>query len=232
MSFENPPIVDPCLSASDLQRILSLQGEILRQAVVRTDYTELMNELCLLAESFTPNAAAAIILYDKDRDAIFVEAGPSLSADARLVFNGLRSGIGSCGNTVYHKEPMYVCNTLEDVRWKGHADVAMRLNICSCFSFPILDGDGNAIGSFSISSFEPRTPDGFHRALLETCTSICGGNAEAVSAGRYKENSLRTVSLTRRRLRENVLDHIAGNISQSSLNTIVIVSQSFMVQPQ
>lgn len=171
--FDNPEIISPKLSATQLRKMLSLQGEMLQQAVIRSDYHQLLDELCLMAESFTPNAVAAIMLYDPDRDALFVKNGPSLSPEATEAFNGLRSGDGSCGNAVYHNEAMYVCNTLEDARWSRMIDVASRFNIASCFSFPILDKDGEAIGSFSISSFEPREPSGFHRALLETCTGIC-----------------------------------------------------------
>lgn len=172
--FENPKITNPALSARQLQKILNIQRQVLEQAVIAKDHDGLLNELCLLAESYTPNSVASIMLYDEQREQLFVEHGPSLSPEAVDAFNGLRSGDGSCGNAVYHSEAMYVCNTFEDPRWSRIVDVARCFGICSCFSFPIFDKNQEAIGSFAISSFEHRTPEGFHRALLETCTSIAG----------------------------------------------------------
>lgn len=174
LDFENPEIINPQLSAEDLQNILSLQSQILEEAVVSDDHSQLLDKLCLLAESFTPNAVATVMLYDRSRGTLHVENAPSLNEEAIEAFNGLREGDGSCGNAVYHTEAMYVCNTFEDARWSKIVDVARQFNICSCFSFPVLDAKNQSIGSFAISSFEHRNPEGFHRALLQTCTSICG----------------------------------------------------------
>lgn len=172
--FENPTIVNSELSAEELRQILSLQGEILRKAVTRTDFNALLDELCKVAESFTSNSIASIMLYDPERKELRIESAPSLEKQYWAAFNGLRAGDGSCGNAVYHAEPMYVSNTLKDARWKNQVHLAERFGICSCFSFPILSPTGEAIGSFAISSMEPRQPNGFHRALLETCRNICG----------------------------------------------------------
>lgn len=172
--FANPEIAEPSLQAHELQKILAIQQKILGKAVVCEEHDQLLDELCLLAESFTPNAVATVMLVDHARDELSVSNAPSLSEEAIEAFNGLRSGTGSCGNAVFHDEAMYVCNTLEDARWAQVLDLAKRYKIVSCFSFPIHDEKGNAIGSFAISSFQHREPSGFHQALLETCTSICG----------------------------------------------------------
>lgn len=172
--FENPEVINKSLSATDLQKILSLQSLILEKAVVSDNYDQLLDELCRHAESFTPNAVAAIMAVDPATQTLNVINGPSLSSEAIEAFDGLRSGDGSCGNAVLHGQEMYVCDTLEDLRWVNLRGIAEEFNICSCFSFPIVDRDNCSIGSFSISSFEKRQPEGFHKALLETCTSICG----------------------------------------------------------
>lgn len=171
--FENPEVINEALSATDLQRILSLQRRILEKAVVSDDYKQLLDELCLLAESFTPNAVAAIMAVDSTTQTLNVINGPSLSPAAIDAFRDLRLGDGSCGNAVLHGKEMYVCDTLEDLRWVNLRGIAQQFNICACFSFPIVDRENRSIGSFSISSFEKRQPEGFHKALLETCASIC-----------------------------------------------------------
>lgn len=170
--FDNPEFVRPLLNASDLQKILSLQGTILQKAVVSDQHRELLDELCILAESFTPNSVATIMLLDTESGTLNVANGPSLTPEAILAFNGLRPGQGSCGNAVFHGEAMYVCNTHEDSRWEDLRDIATKFGIRSCFSFPIRDANNRLIGSFAISCFETRKAEGFQRALLETCTAI------------------------------------------------------------
>ena len=226
--FKNPSIPQGALAADELQKILSIQQNILTRAVVSEDTPRLLDDLCLLAESFTTNAVATIMVADPGAKTLNVESAPSLDHEAIEAFNGLRIGSGSCGNAVFHNEPMYVCNTLEDARWNDVVDLARRFNIRSCFSFPIRDREGRSIGSFSISSFDHREPEGFHRAMLETCTAICGvilqrradsGIRKQVLAERMRSMKLESLGVLAGGIAHdfnNLLASILGNVEMAA----------------
>ena len=172
--FKNPTVINPSLTANDLEKILLLQSQILEKAVVSDDYDQVLDELCLLAESYTPSSVAAIMSVDSATQTLNVVNGPSLSPEAVEAFNGLRLGEGSCGNAVLHGKEIYVCDTHKDLRWENLRRVAEEFHISSCFSFPIVNRHNHRIGTFSISRFEQCQPEGFHKALLDACASICG----------------------------------------------------------
>ena len=105
--FKNPTVINPSLTANDLEKILLLQSQILEKAVVSDDYDQVLDELCLLAESYTPSSVAAIMSVDSATQTLNVVNGPSLSPEAVEAFNGLRLGEGSCGNAVLHGKEIY-----------------------------------------------------------------------------------------------------------------------------
>ena len=182
--------------------------------------SKLLDELCTLAESFTPNAVATVMLFSDDRETLYVEAAPSLTAEAIEAFDGLRPGKGSCGNAVFHNAPMFVCNTSTDARWNSLADIAQKYKIESCFSFPIHNEEGNAIGSFSISSFERRLADGFHKTLLETCATIA-----SVILQRREDDALRNQLLEERIKADRVesIGTLAGGIAHDFNNLLTSI---------
>lgn len=170
--FENPEPADDDLTADELQKVLHLQSSILGEAVISDDHAGLLGKLCSLAETFTPNSVATVMLYEAGQRSLYVKSAPSLDEAGIAAFNGLKVGEGSCGNAVFHGEPMYVCNARQDARWENVVELAERFNIFACWSFPVRDEQGEPVGSFAISSFEERKPENFHRVLLQVCTSI------------------------------------------------------------
>ncbi len=62
--FDNPQITNPTLYTGPLQKILNIQRRVLEQAVIDPEHSNLLNELCLLSESYPPNSLASITPCD------------------------------------------------------------------------------------------------------------------------------------------------------------------------
>ena len=165
---------DVLITPQQYDIIANIQQQILEKLVTNDPVTDILNSLCILAESLLPNAVASIMMIDANDGLLNVMCAPSIPAVGHEALANLQPGLvgGSCGNAVFHNEAQYVKNTFEDDRWESLRHIAYDFNICSCWSMPVNNENKEAIGSFALSSFEHRSPALFHKKLLETCSSI------------------------------------------------------------
>lgn len=162
------------LSSEEYNQILHIQQQILQMLASHYEIDTILSRLCSLAEALLPNSVASIIIKDKKTGLMSILSAPSIPKVSHLVLANLKPGpkAGSCGNAVFRNEPQYIRNTFEDKKWEDIRQVAIDFNICSCWSMPIKNKEKEAIGSFALSSFEHRSPNPFHKKLLETASSI------------------------------------------------------------
>ena len=165
---------DVLISPEQYDVIADIQQKILEKLVANYPVADILNSLCLLAESLLPNAVASIMMIDKSDGLLNVMCAPSIPPVGHEALVNLQPGVGggSCGNAVFHNEAQFVLNTFEDDRWANLRHIAYDFNICSCWSIPVSDEHKEVIGTFALSSFEHRAPVLFHKKLLETCSSL------------------------------------------------------------
>ncbi|WP_432470812.1 EAL domain-containing protein [Amphritea sp. HPY] len=162
------------LSVAELDRVLQLQQSIFTQVATNIDHLVVLNSLCKMAEGLLPNSVASIMLQDQSTGLLSVLCAPSVPQQGIDALKNLQPGAegGSCGNAVFHNEPIYVTDTFTDSRWNDLRQIAYDFNLCSCWSMPIRNEVGKPIGSFALSSFEHRAPSTFHKRLLDVGASI------------------------------------------------------------
>ncbi len=162
------------LSIAELDHILALQQAICGLVASDAPYLEIINETCRMAEQLLPGAVASFMRLDPETGLMEVQAAPSIPAEGIAQLQGLCPGPGggSCGNAVFRNEPTFVYNTFQDTRWQDLRQLAIDFNLCSCWSVPVREEQGRAIGSFALSSFEHREPSTFHKRLLEVGAAL------------------------------------------------------------
>jgi len=175
-SLENKKLDTVPMTATEFKEISDLQQEILQMVADGEHQDTILISLCKLGESLLPNSVASVMIKDENTGLMSVVSAPSIPQKGHDALQNLKPGPGggSCGNAVYRNEPQYVQDTFTDERWTGIRDIANDFNLCSCWSMPIRTKEGEAIGSFALSSFEHREPSAFHKMLLEVSAFIVG----------------------------------------------------------
>lgn len=157
------------MSVDELDSILRIQQSIFSQVASNVDYRQVLDGLCNMAQALLPNSVASIMVMDEVQGALNVVAAPAVPTEGQARLCGLKPGPGggSCGNAVLRNEPVFVQDTFTDQRWDDLREIAYDFNLCACWSMPVRNDNGEAIGSFALSSFEHRMPSAFHKRLLD-----------------------------------------------------------------
>lgn len=172
--FEELPLEEVPITSKQHNDILNIQKTIFKMIARRENYHIILDKLCKMAESLLSNAVASIMIKDSKTGLLNVLSAPSLSKEGVKALNGLRPSrsTGSCGNAIYNNKPHFVKDTFHDERWSDIRQVAYDFNVCACWSMPVRDKNGTAVGTFALSSFEYRNPSYYHKIILETISEI------------------------------------------------------------
>ena len=164
------------MSAEEFKEISDIQQEILQMVAEGRDQNTILISLCQLSESLIPNSVSSIMLKDEKTGLLNVLCAPSIPEAGQEALKDLEPGPGggSCGNAVFKNQPQYVKDAYTDERWEDLRQVAVDFNLCSCWSMPVRDKSGEAVGTFALSSFEHRSPSSFHKMLLDVSAFIVG----------------------------------------------------------
>lgn len=162
------------IANKQLESILIIQQVVLRAIAEDKRDAEILDKLCILAEGLLDNCAGSIMLLHQNNQLMSIISAPSIPEEGQIRLTNVRAdiGFGSCTAAVVSGEPAYIKNTLSDHRTAKALDMMNDFNICSCWAVPVYDRHKKVIGSFSLASFEQRTPTTYHDRLMKTCSSI------------------------------------------------------------
>ena len=162
------------ITSGEYNDILDIQKNILEMLASQENAADILEALCLLIEKNLSNSLASIVLKNQNSGLLNVLSAPSAPKAAQEALTNLKIGPngGSCANAIYTNEAQFVSDTFTDERWSDLRHIAKEFNICACWSTPIRDKKRNAIGSFTLSLFEHRSPSALEKKLLETAAHI------------------------------------------------------------
>ncbi|MEE1923781.1 EAL domain-containing protein [Pseudomonas sp. 148P] len=154
----------------------ALQHRVLEAMAREQPLTEVLELICLEVERIAPELAASILRVD-DEGQLHSLAAPSLPVEYSRQLNGVRIGptVGSCGTSAWRNESVLVDDISTDPLWADYQGLASQLGFRSCWSTPIRNSQGAAIGTFAFYFRQARNVASalFHQRLVDACAHLC-----------------------------------------------------------
>ncbi|WP_339913739.1 PAS domain-containing protein [uncultured Brevundimonas sp.] len=149
------------------------QRRVLELAVQDAPLTDTLGELLTtIEEQAQGGMIGSILLLDRDGQHLRHGAGPNLPDEYNRAIDGVAIGqnVGSCGTAAFLKEPVFVSDIADDVRWADFRDLALSHGLRACWSTPILSTNGAVLGTFAMYYREPREPHAGDLELVDVTT--------------------------------------------------------------
>ncbi len=168
-----------------------------------------LSALLLLIEAQCPDMRCSILLLEGN--ILRHGAAPSLPESYTSVIDGTAIGpmVGACGTAAFTGEPVISEDVATDPRWAGgFGELALAHGLRACWSTPILNGEGQVLGTFAMyygKAMPPRERDVSITELAIHLAAIAIGRerheAERAEQARVREQ-YRELQETSRAVRE------------------------------
>jgi PAS domain S-box-containing protein len=123
-------------------------------------------------EELFPHVKCSVLRVSDET--IYSWVGPSLPAVYTNALNGLRVGPnqGSCGAAAYLRQLVIASDIATDARWVQYKHLALPHGLQACWSYPIMDSQGNVMATFAIYHDRVATPTASQIAIVERSAAI------------------------------------------------------------
>ncbi|MGA8864635.1 MAG: PAS domain S-box protein [Gallionella sp.] len=166
------------------EQLIGGQNRVLGMIAAGIALPETLDALVRMIEDLSPGMLGSILLLDKDGVHVRHGAAPSLPAEFVAAVDGQPIGpvAGSCGTAAYRREAVYVEDIATDPLWENYKEAALPHGLRACWSTPILDTQGQVLGTFAMYFRQPGLPNAEHRRLVDAATQIA-----AIAISRQRE---------------------------------------------
>ncbi len=150
------------------QKLLEIEKAFIERSLVRgTQENDLYRRYLRDIETLIPGMRSSLsqVLGGKIANTI----SPSLPNALIEIIQQLSVGPqqASCGTAAYLNEKVFVTDVFKDPRWENYRGVARTFGIGACWSFPIVDSEGNVVATIANYYAEPKEVEGKELQALE-----------------------------------------------------------------
>ncbi|WP_159473921.1 PAS domain-containing protein [Dyadobacter sp. 3J3] len=133
---------------------------------------DILTEYLTGIETIFPNMKCSILQAKNGR--LYNWSSPSLPPAYVSDIQGLLIGknTGSCGSAAFLKKPVIVSDIKNDIRWADYKDLAIKYNLRACWSYPIVNSEGDVIATLGIYYREVKVPVEEELKVIEKSSAI------------------------------------------------------------
>ena len=199
-------------------------NNILGNLVAGKPFQEILDELSRKVEKHSTGMMCSILIMDQSKKFLCYGSAPSLPAEytkkTSKVFLGPKQG--SCGTAAFLKCLIVAEDISCDPRWEKHKDLPLTFGLRACWSAPILDFEGEVLGTFASYYTQPRKPSPAEIQLIKTSANFAALTIQNYNA----QNKLKNYAEELKRSNNDLKDfaHIASHDLQEPLRKISIFS--------
>ena len=199
-------------------------NNILGNLVAGKPFQEILDGLTLKVEKYSEGLLGSILVLDRSKKFLTYGSAPSLPAEyirnTSKIFLGPKQG--SCGTAAFLKRTIVVEDISRDPLWNEYKEIALKYSLKACWSIPILDFEGNVLGTFGVYYTQPRKPTPAEMRLIGTSANLA---ALAIQNLNVKDD-LKNYAEELKRSNSDLSDfaHIASHDLQEPLRKISIFS--------
>ena len=154
----------------------AIHGEIMSHIVKKSPLKTILSLLAKSIEdlNFGTQTKCSILLTDSSGEYLLHGAAPSLPDFYNSLVNGTKIGdnIGSCGSAAFNKKRVIVEDIAAHPNWAAYTDIAVRAQLGSCWSEPILSQENTLLGTFAIYHEGIATPNENDFELIEFAAQL------------------------------------------------------------
>lgn len=171
---------------------------VLEAMALRLPLNHVLSRLVQSIEDAAPGTLCAVMLLDETGTKLLTGAAPNLPSEYNDAIDGavIGAGVGSCGAAITRKERVVVANIAIDALWLNYRDIALKHNLLSCWSTPIIASDGAVLGTFAVYYHAIREPTPLEVSLVDDAVDlacIAIGQERTESSMRVSEAHYRAV---------------------------------------
>ncbi|WP_426230480.1 sensor domain-containing protein [Pararhizobium sp. DWP3-4] len=148
------------------------QAAVLEMIALNLPLEAILDRLVLLMESQLEGILGAISLVDESGKYLRHGAAPTLPMAYCRAFDGNEIGSGIGATFAPHRESVVTSDIADDPLWTDLRNLALRPNLRSCWSSPILSHHGAVLGTLAMYSDVARHPGTTEKNLLQMTTRI------------------------------------------------------------
>jgi diguanylate cyclase (GGDEF)-like protein/PAS domain S-box-containing protein len=196
---------------------LARHQAVLQRIARNEPLAETLDELCREIEEAYPGTHCSVQLADQDHDVLHHAAAPTLPAEAIDALEGMpiAPGMGACGTAAYTQEAVVVYDTLSDPLTAPFVELATTYSLHSVWSHPLLDPDGQTLGTFAVYRAEPHRPDAGEVELVQSAGGLAGLAIERERSQRALMAAASLDPLTGLPNRSSFLERLADRLAVS-----------------